>query len=62
VRALPFLDLVKGQFGPDHTIPAARIRDLNRSIKGHIEVVARRQGEGETGPADSSPQESPPPR
>jgi hypothetical protein len=44
VRALPFLDLVKGQSGPDHTIPAAQIRDLNRNIEGHIEVVASRTG------------------
>jgi len=42
VRALPFLDLVKGQSGPDYAIPAARISDLNRNIEGHIEVVAMR--------------------
>ena len=42
VRSLPFLDLVNGQSGPDHTIPADRIRDLNLNIEGHIEVVARR--------------------
>ena len=42
VRAPPFRDLTKGQSGPDYTIPAARIGDLNRSIEGHIEVVARR--------------------
>jgi len=52
VRALPFLDLVKGQSEPDYAIPAARIRDLNRNIEGHIEVVAHRQDEGETDPAD----------
>jgi hypothetical protein len=45
VRSLPFLDLVKGQTGPNHAIPAGRIRDLNRNIEGHIEVVASRHAE-----------------
>jgi hypothetical protein len=51
VRTLPFLDLTGGQTPPDHTIPAARIRDLNRNIEGHIEVVASRCDE----PALASP-------
>ena len=61
VRALPFLDLAKGQSGPDHAIPVTRIRDLNRNIEGHIEVVARRPTEGAPG-FGPAPQETRPPQ
>ena len=54
VRSLPFLDLVKGQSGPDHTIPADRIRDLNRNIEGHIEVVASRHAEAAPEPGSTN--------
>jgi hypothetical protein len=40
VRSLPFLDIVKGQSGPNYAVPAARIKDLNRNIIGEIEIVA----------------------
>jgi hypothetical protein len=53
VRAL---DPVKGQSAPDHTIPAAHVRDLNRNIEGRIEIVARRQGEVAPEPAGSHSQ------
>jgi hypothetical protein len=46
VRSLPFLDLVKGQAGPDYAIPTARIKDLNRNIEGEIEVIASRPAAG----------------
>jgi hypothetical protein len=62
VRALPFLDLVKGQSGPDYAIPAGRIRDLNRNIEGHIQVVATRHAEGAPEPAVSHPQVKRPPQ
>jgi hypothetical protein len=61
VRAMYFLDLVKGQSGPDHMIPAARIRDLNRNIEGHIEVVAMR-AEAAPEPTGSHLQETRPPQ
>ena len=59
VRTRPFLDLTEGQTAPDYAIPAARIRDLNRNIEGHIEVVASRQAPE---PAGSYPQETRPPQ
>jgi hypothetical protein len=62
VRALPFLDLVKGQSGPDYTIPAAQIRDLNRNIEGAIEVVASRQAEVAPEAPGSHLQETRPPQ
>jgi hypothetical protein len=46
VRTLSFLDLTHGQAGPDHTIPAGRISDLNRNIEGHIDIVASRAAAG----------------
>jgi hypothetical protein len=62
VRTLPFLDLVKGHSGPDHTIPAAHVRDLNRNIEGTIEVVASKQAEAAPEPAGSHLQETRPPQ
>jgi len=62
VRALPFLDLVKGQSGPDHTILATQVSDLNRNIEGAIEVVASRQAEAAPEPAGSHLQETRPPQ
>lgn len=46
VGSLPFLDLVKGQSGPDYAISAELIKDLNRNIVGGIEVIASRQAGG----------------
>jgi hypothetical protein len=52
VCSLPFLDLVKGQSGPNYAVPARRIKDLNRNIVGEIEIVAHRAARDEPEPAD----------
>jgi len=62
VLSRPFLDLTDGQTAPDYAIPAARIRDLNRNIEGHIEVVASRHAEAAPEPAGSHLQETRPPQ
>ena len=36
------LDIVQGQTGPNYSIPAGSISDLNRNIVGEIEIVASR--------------------
>jgi hypothetical protein len=61
VRSRPFLELTDGQTPPDYTIPAAHIRNLNRNIEGHIEVVASRPAAAPE-PAGSHPRETRPPR
>jgi len=43
VRSRAFLDLVDGQTGPDYSVPARRIKELNRNIVGEIEIIARRE-------------------
>jgi hypothetical protein len=54
VRTRPFLDLTDGQTAPDYAIPADRIRDLNRNIEGHIEVVASRHAEAAPEPGSTN--------
>lgn len=62
VRTQRFLDLVKGQSGPNYTISAERIRDLNRNMEGHIEIVASRHADAAPEAAGSRLQQTRPPQ